>query len=75
MTRALSHTRIKAINEDLIQYVDKAATTRIGGKDIGWIYESRNGVFNHGFDEDKHYNIFVKEGNYALVTEVKNLAA
>jgi hypothetical protein len=70
----LPYVRIVAINADLIKWVELAKTPYISGGGLYIIYKN-NGV-ESPFDEAKQYQIFTKEGNYALVCEVtKNLVA
>jgi hypothetical protein len=65
----LPHVRIVAINNDLVTYVKNAKKTTIDGASLDYIYSIRNGVKDHGFDDSTLYQIFIREGNYALVTE------
>ena len=67
----LTATRIKAINTDIFTFVQQANRTTIDGRSLIWIYEQRNGVHNHNFDESENYQIHIKEGNYVLVTKIE----
>lgn len=66
-SKALPYMRIRAINNDLITFTEKAKTKSISGGGLYIIYKN-NGVMSP-FDESKEYLIFTKQGGYALITE------
>lgn len=70
----LPYVRIRAINADIIQFVQNSKQNFITGAGLYLIYKN-NGV-ESPFDEAKNYRVFTKEGNYCLVTEAtQSLAA
>lgn len=63
----LPHVRVRAINADLLTWVESSKSNLISGGGLYIIYQN-NGV-QSPFDEAKMYRIFTKEGGYCLVVE------
>ena len=65
--KALPYMRIRAINNDLITYTQQSKKKTISGGGLYLIYKN-NGV-QSPFDESKQYEIFTKQGGYALIAQ------
>ena len=67
MKKSLPQVRIKAINSDLMRYVESSRQNYISGGGLHLVYKN-NGVLSP-FDEHKQYKIFTKKGSYVLSIE------
>lgn len=68
VVKALPHMRIKAINNDLLYWVQQTQIRTISGGGLKIIY-SRNGVASP-FDESKIYEIFIKREKVLVCQKV-----
>lgn len=69
----LHHQKIREINQELILLAQNLYTKTISGKFLVIFYEICHGIENHGFDENKHYDIYIKDNTYVLLTENTNV--
>lgn len=69
----LPHTRIRAINKSIEEWVQASKSNMISGGGLYLIYK-HHGV-ESPFDEAKNYQIFIKEGGCCLVTEISKSTA
>ena len=67
MKKSLPQVRIKAINHDLIRYVESSRQNYISGGGLYLVYKN-NGVLSP-FDESKQYKIYTRKGQYVLCIE------
>lgn len=71
----MHHKTIRQINQEIIKLCTDLKTTRMSGQYLVLLYELLHEIDNHGFDENKMYEVHIKNNQYVMINEIYNVPA